>query len=813
MQLFLRTRTFIMSLIATVSFTPSLGYAQSDIWVSAYYAGWMQGYANNGRLPAQKIDYSTFTHIIHFSLVPRTDGTLDSDANSITLINSQELVTRARAAGTKVIISVGGWASDVGFRGATSSANLSRFINNLISFMQSRGYDGIDIDWERLESSDASQYVTFITQLRNALDTITPRPLLTAAVAWQPSILAQVHDKFDQINIMSYDYSGAWPGWVTWHNAPIYDGGYTFPSTGKPVPSIDGHVGSFVSSGIPASKLGIGIDFYGYVWNGGDGTSNGGVTDPRQSWSTAPTVQGNVPYYTIMDTYYQTQYYKWDNSAQVSYLSINNPGSANDKFISYDDELTAKKKVEYARAKKIGGVIIWELGGGFRANMPAGQQDPLLQAIKEALRGVAISPDVTPPTVSMNSPVSGSTISGTISLAANASDNVGVVGVQFKVNGVNAGNEITAYPFSTTFNTTSLPNGTATITAIARDAAGNQASASVSVTISNTSLPPTPPSSSDLVAFDESLHSPWLNASWSTTVTFGSTDQAFTENHSIKASLTSAWGGFSLHYGTWGSNQNIDPLLYKSLDVAIYATSTGTALSIFLENDLGQSFPKINTGTLTANQWRTFSIPMGQLNPNNQVIHRISIQDISGSTKTFYIDDLRLSGTSLAVPTPPVLSAPTNGATGVTTNVALSWNPSSGASSYRVQVSTSSSFASLITDQQNLPGTSFSPTGLASSTQYYWRVNARNTIGTSAWSDTFTFTTSSPRDTVPPTITITAPQSGATISGVVTLSATASDNIKVTGVQFSVNGSNLGSEIPTGPFSATLNTTSLANGS
>ncbi|MGH2568586.1 MAG: glycoside hydrolase family 18 protein, partial [Bacteroidota bacterium] len=336
------------------------GNALKAQWATAYYAGWMQGWSNNGYLPAQNIDYSAVTHIIHFSLVPRADGTFNSDANSITPTNSAELLKYAHAAGRKVIVSVGGWNTDVAFRGATSSSTLNTFVNNLVNFMKSRGYDGIDIDWEILQSSDAAQYQNFIRVLRTELNKISPRPLLTAATAWQGSIFGPIASEFDQINIMTYDLAGAWPGWVTWHNAAIYDGGYKFPSTGKAVPSANGMVDSFIAAGVPAAKIGIGIDFYGYVWNGGAGTSTGGATEPRQSWTTAPTVQSNVPYYTIMKNHYQPQYYRWDNAAQASYLSIDNTGSTSDKFISYDDETTVLKKVEYARTKKIGGVIIWE---------------------------------------------------------------------------------------------------------------------------------------------------------------------------------------------------------------------------------------------------------------------------------------------------------------------------------------------------------------------------------------------------------------------------------------------------------------------
>ncbi len=244
--------------------------AQSDMWVTAYYGGWSQGWFNNGVLPAQDIDYSAVTHIIHFGLVPRSNGTVESDANSIHASNSSELLKRAHAAGTKVLICVGGWGTDVSFRGATSLLILPSFVDNLVNFMSSRGYDGIDVDWEVLEAGDLLQYSLFITMLRTKLDQITPRPLLTAAVNWQSAIFASLQGNFDQINIMTYDMSGAWPGWVSWHNAPLLTSGLTFPSTGRPRPSAETLVKEFVSAGFPANKISIGIDFYGYVWQGGE---------------------------------------------------------------------------------------------------------------------------------------------------------------------------------------------------------------------------------------------------------------------------------------------------------------------------------------------------------------------------------------------------------------------------------------------------------------------------------------------------------------------------------------------------------------
>ena len=96
------------------------------------------------------------------------------------------------------------------------------------------------------------------------------------------------------------------------------------------------------------------------------------------------------------------------------------------------------------------------------------------------------TPDTTAPTVSITSPAGGTNVSGSISVAATATDNVGVAGVQFQVDSANLGAEDTASPYSAILDTTALADGTHTLTAIARDAAGNQAtSTSVTITVSN----------------------------------------------------------------------------------------------------------------------------------------------------------------------------------------------------------------------------------------------------------------------------------------------------------------------------------------
>lgn len=359
------------------------GNSPSAPWVTAYYAGWMQGNQWSHHLTPQEIDYDAVTHIVHFSLLPNADGTLNDQGNGVDRNNAIALTRAAHASGRKVIVCVGGWNTEAGFASATAPSQRQVFIRNLLDIVRTRGYDGVDIDWEPVSEQYHDQYVEFISDLRNALDAANRSFLLTVACMGDPSLFARVHTLLDQVNIMTYDFSGAWPGWLAWHNSAVYSGSVRFPGTGAPLPSVHDRVLSFLAAGIPAAKLGIGIDFYGYVWNGGSGTSTGGITEPRQAWDSPPWVKDNVAYFHIMDSLYKPQYYRWDAEAQAAYLSIDNAGAANDKFVSYDDEASCRAKIAYVRQYGLGGVIIWELGGGWR---PTGSpRDPLLKAVRSAV--------------------------------------------------------------------------------------------------------------------------------------------------------------------------------------------------------------------------------------------------------------------------------------------------------------------------------------------------------------------------------------------------------------------------------------------
>ena len=95
-------------------------------------------------------------------------------------------------------------------------------------------------------------------------------------------------------------------------------------------------------------------------------------------------------------------------------------------------------------------------------------------------------PDTSPPSVSLSAPANGATVAGLVVVKASASDNRGVAGVQFRLDGAALGAEDTAAPYEVSWDTAGVPNGSHTLSAVARDAAGNSAtSAPVTVTVAN----------------------------------------------------------------------------------------------------------------------------------------------------------------------------------------------------------------------------------------------------------------------------------------------------------------------------------------
>jgi hypothetical protein len=91
----------------------------------------------------------------------------------------------------------------------------------------------------------------------------------------------------------------------------------------------------------------------------------------------------------------------------------------------------------------------------------------------------------------------------------------------------------------------------------------------------------------------------------------------------------------------------------------------------------------------------------------------------------------------------PTLVSPSNGAGVQSPNASLKWNAVSGASTYRVQLSTSSDFSTMTVDDTALTSASMIVGPLLAGTTWYWRVSAGSAGSISAWSEVWSFTTSS----------------------------------------------------------------------
>jgi len=367
-------------------------------------------------------------------------------------------------------------------------------------------------------------------------------------------------------------------------------------------------------------------------------------------------------------------------------------------------------------------------------------------------------PDTTPPSVSMTAPVSGSAVSGTITVSATASDNVGVTSVQFELDGAALGGKITSAPYSMSWDTKSIANGSHRLTAVASDAAGNhKTAAAVTVTVNNVTQPPpdtTPPT--------VSMTAPANGATVSGTV-------------SVSADASDNVGVAGVQF---------------LLDGAALGVEDASA---------------------------PYSIPWNTANASNGT-HTLSAiaRDTSGNSTTSSVVSVTVSNGPPPDTTSPTVSmtAPANGST-VSGNVTVSANASDNVGVVGVQFEVDG--AALGAEDATSPySLSWDSTSVANGSHTLTAV-ARDAAGNKTTATPVAVTVSNqtqpPPDTTPPTVSMTAPANGTTVSGSVTVSANASDNVGVVGVQFELDGAALGTEDKTAPYSIAWDSTSVANGS
>lgn len=209
---------------------------------------------------------------------------------------------------------------------------------------------------------------------------------------------------------------------------------------------------------------------------------------------TADPSDSNIAYAACDLTVYKT------TNRGASWTSLSTPpGNLPQNAVYRDVAIDLRDHTHIFVASQAGGVLASTDSGGSWASMntdiPMGMRVLSLSFNKTSRQLAAatygrgayiLDLDDVPPTVSITSPIKGQIVSGPVTVSATASDNHLVAGVQFKLDGSNLGNEERYLPYSISWDTTTTTNGLHTLTAVARDPAGNtRTSVSVQVTVSN----------------------------------------------------------------------------------------------------------------------------------------------------------------------------------------------------------------------------------------------------------------------------------------------------------------------------------------
>ncbi|RJS19601.1 glycosyl hydrolase [Corallococcus sp. H22C18031201] len=349
-------------------------------WVMGYYVGYQRGL-----YPVDTVDLSLLTHLAVGRVRPRADGFLITDFDVSATegpLMARKLTDRAHKAGRKAIMMLGGMGEHDGFVGAASAASRPYFVRNILTTMTELGFDGVDVDWEPInlppQGNDGQLLLALLDDLRAA----RPDILITVPVGWVNSnfkmsdadktFARDLAARVDQMNVMSYVMSGNWGGWQSWHSSALLGEDSHHPT------SVSSSVLAYLDAGVPRGRLGMGIGFFGSCWRGV--TAPGTPLDDR----TVLEQQSDnaMSYANIMTWYYTPDALRWDETAQASYLSFPSAaGPQHCNYVSFEDPRSVSAKGRWAREQALGGTIIWTINQGHLPNAPAGQQDPLLQAV------------------------------------------------------------------------------------------------------------------------------------------------------------------------------------------------------------------------------------------------------------------------------------------------------------------------------------------------------------------------------------------------------------------------------------------------
>jgi chitinase len=359
-------------LAALVSSVSQPVFAQSVVRAKrllGYYAEWSK--YNDPAYSAEQIPYHKLTHIAHafLRLDGKADGTLELPAGMI----EAALISKAHAAGVKVLVSIGGGNGIQGprfNRMAAVGAYRRAFSRNVHAFLRKYGYDGVDIDWEVPNAEDRQHCTALMRELRHELP--APRWLITMATPSDPRFRGVGFDipalapLVDFMNVMTYDVHGPWSG-HSGHNSPLIQNPNDPDQAGSLKTSMDLYEKGY---GVQPDKLNIGTGFYGYEFDGVSGLWQH-CSDCETTWR----AYGTYIKFRIDRRGWNTHF---DDGAKAPYLlNVNIPG-----FITYDDAATTARKTRYVlKTRGFGGVFMWEISGDYD-----GHSQDLLSAMYRAMR-------------------------------------------------------------------------------------------------------------------------------------------------------------------------------------------------------------------------------------------------------------------------------------------------------------------------------------------------------------------------------------------------------------------------------------------
>jgi len=297
----------------------------------------------------------------YYSAAESVDGTADSwDTGALRGSFHQLQELKKKYPNLKVLWSFGGWTWSGGFtQAAANPAAFADSCYNLLHDSRWNGlFDGIDIDWEYPNACGLSCDTSGRTAFTNVMSALRARfgssALVTAAVTADGTSGGKVD---------AADYAGAAP-YVDWYDPMTYDyfgawaaQGPTAPHSpltsyaGIPTAGFDASdtIAKYKSLGVPASKLLLGVGFYGRGWTGVTQSAPGG------------TATGPAP-----GTYEQgIEDYKVLTSSCPPTGTVGGTAYAfcNGNWWSYDTPSTIAGKMTYAKNQGLGGAFVWELSG------------------------------------------------------------------------------------------------------------------------------------------------------------------------------------------------------------------------------------------------------------------------------------------------------------------------------------------------------------------------------------------------------------------------------------------------------------------